>query len=155
MISQITWGSSDCSREKRCYLWGPKQKWAHGSLMKFPKCRCKVLDPGQNNNMQLGRLGAEWLKTALHKCLENHDGQEVEHQLVLCCAVKMDDHILGYVTESVVSSFKELIHIFSTDEIICEVLCTVWGFSVPQWHTRESMVIDHQGGKHLDRQEGP
>lgn len=36
-------------------------------LIKFPKGTCKVLDPGQSNDMHLDRLGLETLNTALQK----------------------------------------------------------------------------------------
>lgn len=52
--------------------------------MKFQKSKCKVLGPGQNNCTQLDRLGTErdLQKRAVHS------GQEVDHELALCLAVK-------------------------------------------------------------------
>lgn len=66
-VSQMIWGSSHWGREQSSDLWGPKEKWAHRNLTKFPKGRCKVLDPGQRNDMQMDRLGVECLETALQK----------------------------------------------------------------------------------------
>lgn len=64
--------------------------------MKFPKGRCEVLDPGQNNDMQLDRATRN--RFAEKDLSEEHDGQEAEHQLALCLAIKRVSNILDYVS---------------------------------------------------------
>jgi len=37
------------------------ERWAHASLMKFNKAKCKVLHMGQVNPKHKSRLGREWI----------------------------------------------------------------------------------------------
>lgn len=111
MISQIVWDNSCWGREQSCYLWRPKQKWALGNLMKFPKGRCKVLDPGQNNDTQLDRLEAEWLETALKKRTWWSRWTRSSPSVGTYLATKRVGHVLTCVSKSVVSRLGELIHL--------------------------------------------
>ena len=134
MVSQIIWGSSHWGREQSCYLWGPKQKWAHRNLMNFPRDRCKVLDPGQNNDVQLDRLGAGWPETALQKRTWGSWWTRSWTSVGTGPYDKEGWSCPGYVSKIAVSRLEELICLISSALVRSHLECCAQ-FRPPQYHT--------------------
>jgi len=104
--------------------------WAERNLMKFSKCKCRVLYLGSNNPVHRYRLGADLLESS---SVEKDLRVLVDNRLTMSqqcgLAAKKANGILGCIRRSVASRSREVLlsPLLSPSEASSGVLCPVLG----------------------------